>query len=124
ASMLGVGTVHQRRDHGEKGICGLPTIQNFAGYTPDTPKDFNRGQRGGAPNEPFIPFQPWAAAVYNYNSLNEGKYDPEGFCFPPGGPRSMGTPFPAEIIQLPEHNPILIIYYIGTHVSRELFIDC
>jgi len=120
---LADGTVNLGRDHGEKGIWGLPSIQNFAGFTPDTPKEFNRGQRGGAPNEPFIPFQPWAAAVYNYNSLNEGKYDPEGFCFPPGGPRSMGTPFPAEIIQLPEQKRILIIYEGGTHVWREIFMD-
>ena len=123
APRLTDGTVNLGRDHGEKGIWGLPSIPNFAGYTPDTPKDFNRGHRGGAPNEPFIPFQPWAAAVYNYNSLNEGKYDPEGFCFPPGGPRSMGTPFPAEIIQLPVEKRILIIYEGGTHIWREIFMD-
>ena len=88
---------------------GCWSVPNFAGFTPDTPKNFNRGQRGGAPNEPFVPFQPWSAAVYNYNSLNEGKSDPEGFCFPPGGPRAMATPFPAEIIQPPEQKRILII---------------
>ena len=123
APRLSDGTVNLGRDGAEKGIWGLPSIQNFAGFTPHTPKDFNRGQRGGAPNEPFIPFQPWAAAVYNYNSLTQGKYDPEGFCFPPGGPRSMATPFPAEIIQLPEQKRILIIYEGGTHIWREIFMD-
>jgi hypothetical protein len=117
------GTINLGRDHGERGIWGLPSVQNFAGYTPDTPKNYNRGQRGGAASEPFIPFQPWAAAVYNYNSLNEGKYDPEGLCFPPGGPRSMGTPFPAEFIQLPEQKRILVIYEGGTHIWREIFMD-
>ncbi len=123
APRLPDGTINLGRDHGEKGIWGLPSVQNFAGFTADTPKNFNRGQRGGAPNEPFIPFQPWAAAVYNYNSLNEGKYDPEGLCFPPGGPRSMGTPFPAEFIQLQEQKRILVIYEGGTHVWREVFMD-
>src|SRR5262245_2962918 len=52
------------------------------------------GQRGGAPSEPWVPFQPWAAAVYNYNSLNNSKYDPEGYCLPPGGPRLFATPYP------------------------------
>src|ERR1700738_3957496 len=31
--------------------------------------------RGGAKSEPQVPFQPWAAAVYNYNSSNNSKYD-------------------------------------------------
>jgi len=123
APRLSDGTINVGRDNGEKGIWGLPSIQNFAGFTPDTPKNYNRGQRGGAPSEPFIPFQPWAAAVYNYNSLNEAKYDPEGFCFPPGGPRAMGTPFPAEIIQLPEQKRIIMIFEGGTHIWREIYMD-
>src|SRR6185436_1142249 len=49
------GTVNFGRDGSEKGIWGLPSVQNFAGFTKDTPKDFNRGQRGGSPNEPWIP---------------------------------------------------------------------
>jgi len=60
---LADGTINLGRDHGEKGIWGLPSVQNFAAFTSDTPKNFDRGIRGGAPNEPFIPFQPWAAAV-------------------------------------------------------------
>lgn len=117
------GTVNLGRDHGERGIWGLPSVQNFAGFTTNTPKGFNRDQRGGAVNEPFIPFQPWAAAVYDYNSANQGKYDPEGFCFPPGGPRLMGTPFPAEIIQIPEEKRIVMIFEGGTHIWREIYMD-
>jgi hypothetical protein len=117
------GTVNLGRERGEHGIWGLPSVQNFAGYTPDTPKDFNRGQRGGAVAEPFIPFQRWSAAVYDYNSRNLGKYDPEGFCFPPGGPRLMGTPFPAEIIQVPEDKRIIMIFEGGTHIWREIYMD-
>ncbi len=53
------------------------------------------GGRGGTKSEPWVPFLPWAAAVYDYNSANQSKYDPEGYCLPPGGPRLMATPYPA-----------------------------
>ena len=81
------------------------------------------GQRGGAPSEPWVPFQPWAAAFYNYNSLNQSKYDPEGYCLPPGGPRLFATPYPMEIIQQPELKRIIMIFEGGTHVWREIHMD-
>src|SRR5206468_11217146 len=81
------------------------------------------GQRGGAPSEPWVPFQPWAAAFYNYNSLNQSKYDPEGYCLPPGGPRLFATPYPMEIIQQPELKRIVMIFEGGTHVWREIHMD-
>src|SRR5262249_6931598 len=68
------------------------------------------GGRGGAKSEPQVPFQPWAAAVYDYNSKNNSKYDPEGYCLPPGGPRLMATPYPMEIIQLPEQKRIFMVF--------------
>jgi hypothetical protein len=129
------GTVNLGRVPGEKGIWNVPYIQNMANYAlnrPHTADDGgrgagggggSRGQRGGAPSEPWIPFQPWAAAVYNYNSLNESKYDPEGYCLPPGGPRLFATPYPAEIIQLPEQKRIIMIFEGGTHVWREIYMD-
>ena len=81
------------------------------------------GGRGGAKSEPWVPFQPWAAAVYDYNSVNQSKYDPEGYCLPPGGPRLMATPYPAEIIQLPEQKRVLMIFEGATHIWREIFMD-
>ncbi len=81
------------------------------------------GQRGGAHSEPWVPFQPWAAAFYNYNSLNQSKYDPEGYCLPPGGPRLFATPYPMEIIQQPELKRIIMIFEGGTHVWREIHMD-
>ncbi len=123
APRLADGTVNLGRDHGEKGVWALPSVQNFAAYAAGVPKGFRGGQRGGAANEPHIPFQPWAAAVYDYTSNNQSKYDPEGYCFPPGGPRLMGTPFPAEIIQLPAEKRILMIFEGGTHIWREIFMD-
>jgi hypothetical protein len=35
----------------------------------------------------------------------------------------MGTPFPAEFIQLPEQKRIVVIYEGGTHIWREIFMD-
>ena len=81
------------------------------------------GGRGGVAAEPFVPFQPWAAAVYNYNSKNQSHYDPEGFCLPPGGPRLMATPYPMEILQLPEQKRIIMIFEGATHTFREIYTD-
>jgi hypothetical protein len=81
------------------------------------------GGRGGAKSEPWVPFQPWAAAVYDYNSKNNSKYDPEGYCLPPGGPRLMATPYPAEIIQLPEQKRVIMIFEGATHIWREIYMD-
>jgi hypothetical protein len=78
------------------------------------------GGRGGSKSEPWMPWMPWSAAVYDYNSINDSKYDPEGYCLPPGGPRMMATPYQMEIIQLPEHKRIVMIFEGATHVWREI----
>ena len=130
APRLPDGTINLGRVPGEKGIWGLPYITNmgarnvFVGAPPAegaSPRE--GGQRGGAPSEPWVPFQPWAAAVYNYTSLNESKYDPESYCLPPGGPRQFGTPYPMEILQQPEHKRVIIIFEGGTHIWREIYMD-
>ena len=79
--------------------------------------------RGGAASEPWIPFLPWSAAVYNYHSKNESKYDPEGYCLPPGGPRLYATPYPMVVLQQPELKRIYMNFEGGTHVWREIFMD-
>ena len=38
-----------------------------------------------------IPYQPWAKALREFRQGTLSKYDPEGFCLPPGGPRAMHT---------------------------------
>jgi hypothetical protein len=81
------------------------------------------GGRGGSKSEPWMPWLPWSAAVYDYNSQNESKFDPEGYCLPPGGPRMMATPYQMEIIQLPEHKRILMIFEGATHIWREIYMD-
>jgi len=144
------GTPNLGRVPGEKGVWSVPYITNMGEriieedgktYAEKHPPTFGRGRgrgdaplgggegtaggggRGGAKSEPQVPFQPWAAAVYNYNSANNSKYDPEGYCLPPGGPRLMATPYPMEIIQLPEQKRILMIFEGATHIWREIYMD-
>jgi hypothetical protein len=81
------------------------------------------GARAGSKAEPDVPFLPWSRGVYDYNSQNNSKYDPEGYCLPPGGPRLMATPYPMEIIQQPEHKRILMIFEGATHIWREIYMD-
>ena len=91
------------------------------------------GGRGGGGNtvpalrgsaaQPWVPFLPWAAAFYDYNQANAMKYDPEGQCMPPGGPRMFATPYPMEIIQSPETKRIWMVFEGGTHVWREIHMD-
>jgi hypothetical protein len=152
APRLPDGTINLGRVPGEKGIWNLPYITNMGAANivqgaPQQPRGGGGGRgrggdaaaggqigggegaagagrgRGGAPSEPWVPFQPWAAAVYNYNSLNNSKYDPEGYCLPPGGPRLYATPYPMEIIQQPDLKRIIMIFEGGTHVWREIYMD-
>src|SRR5438105_5005961 len=92
------GTPNLGRVGTEKGIWGLPGILNFAQMAIDGPEKadprLSGPETGGAVKEPWIPFQPWSAAVYNYNSMNDSKYDPEGSCVPRRSPRLRGPRCP------------------------------
>jgi len=139
------GTVNLGRVAGEKGVWRVPYIQNMAMRVvgPDGqllpeirqmqtsgggagPRGASAGGgrgRGGAKSEPWLPWMSWSAALYDYNSRNNSKYDPEGYCLPPGGPRFMATPYPMEIIQLPEQRRIVMIFEGGAHIWREIYLD-
>ena len=143
APHLADGTVNLGRVPGEKGVWNVPYITNMGmrvvgpdgkplgqegnaargGAPLGGGEGGGGGGRGGAKAEPWVPFQPWAAAVYDYNSKNQSKYDPEGYCLPPGGPRMMATPYPAEIIQLPDQKRVIMIFEGATHIWREIFMD-
>ena len=69
-----------------------------------------------------IPFKPAAKAIWEERYLkNDMKDDPEGFCLPPGVPRMMYTPYPAQIYQMPDR--ILFVYEGGAHVWRLVWMD-
>ena len=131
---LADGTPNLGRVPGEKGVWNVPYIQNMAdrvvgiegrraGPAGGAGAAAAGGGRGGSRSEPHIPFLPWAAAVYDYNSVNVSKYDPEGYCLPPGGPRMMATPYPMEIVQLPEQRRIFMVFEGATHIWREIYMD-
>src|SRR5437763_4240316 len=133
---LANGTPNLGRVAGEKGIRGVPWIRNMALRIDNTDaiSDLPRSggvvglvghdlKRDGSRFEPQVPFMPWSAAVYDYNVANESKYDPEGYCLPPGGPRMMATPYPMEIIQLSEQKRIIMIFEGATHIWREISMD-
>ncbi len=125
------GTVNFGRVPGEKGVWRVPYIQNMGmrviGADGQLLPDIRQAQtgrgRGGAKSEPWIPWMPWSAALYDYNSRNSSKFDPEGYCLPPGGPRFMATPYPMEIVQLPAQRRIFMIFEGGAHIWREIYMD-
>ncbi len=104
--LLADGTIDLSGD----GVWSLPWIRDFAR---DAMPDYE--------DVDSVPFLPWSKAMFEYNVNNNSKYDPEGFCLPPGGPRSMGTPYPAEIIQ--HRDRIIIVFEGGGHVWREIYMD-
>jgi hypothetical protein len=144
---LADGTVNFGRVPGEKGTWNVPYITNRAmrvvGPDGQLLPEIQQAQqaaraggagragggtgraggRGGSKSEPWMPWMPWSAAMYDYNSVNESKYDPEGYCLPPGGPRMMATPYQMEILQIPEHKRIVMIFEGATHVWREIYMD-
>jgi hypothetical protein len=70
-----------------------------------------------------IPYQPWARGLAMQRRKDQSYWDPQGYCMPPSGPRLMTTPFPMEIIQLPQQKRIVMIYEGGTHIWRVIYMD-
>ena len=76
----------------------------------------------GSPIKPEdVPFTAKGKAAFDLAQGNNSKDDPEGFCLPPGVPRMMYTPYPAEVFQLP--NRIVFIFEGGAHVWRNIWLD-
>ena len=67
-----------------------------------------------------VPFTPWGRAKFNERRASLSKDDPESYCLPPGVPRYTGTPFPFQIIQLPDR---VVILYEQSHMYRTIFMD-
>ena len=146
---LADGTPNFGRVRGEKGVWNVPYIQNMGMRIPGADgttaaqraasaaaaarvggagpigggEGATGGARGGSSAEPDVPFLPWSRGVYDYNSQNNSKYDPEGYCLPPGGPRLMATPYPMEIIQQPDQKRIFMVFEGATHIWREIYMD-
>src|SRR5580704_4521384 len=68
-----------------------------------------------------VPFTELGRKAFEAAQATNSKEDPEGFCLPPGVPRMMYTPYPTEILQLPER--IVFVYEGGAHVWRNIWLD-
>ena len=82
-------------------------------------------RRNILPNED-PPFQPWAEALFkkriyeNAHRAPDTGPDPTERCIPPGIPRTMGQPFPWEIVQTPDR---VIMIFEYQSLIRQIFTD-
>ena len=63
-----------------------------------------------------VPFTPAGLELYKERQANHSKDDPEGYCLPAGVPRYTGTPYPFQLIQLPDR--VVILYEGASHMYR------
>jgi hypothetical protein len=68
-----------------------------------------------------IPFTPQGLKLFQERKATLSKDDPEGYCLPPGVPRYTGTPYPFQIIQLPDK--AVILYEGASHMYRTIYMD-
>ena len=118
------GTVNLGALPGDDGVWELSYIENMADYVLSPGRDTLRRTANARSSaaEPLIPFMLWSAALYDYTTRTNAKYDPEGYCIPPGGPRQFTTPYPMKIVQMPAQKRVYFLFE-GHHVFREVFMD-
>ena len=68
-----------------------------------------------------VPFTPAGLKLYDERKANLSKDDPEGYCLPPGVPRYTGTPYPFQILQMPDK--VVILYEGASHMYRTIYMD-
>jgi len=68
-----------------------------------------------------VPMNDAALKLYKERRGNDSRDDPEAFCLPPGVPRYTGTPYPFQLIQLPDR--VVILYEGASHMYRTVFMN-
>jgi hypothetical protein len=68
-----------------------------------------------------VPFTPAGLELYKERQANHSKDDPEGYCLPAGVPRYTGTPYPFQLIQLPDR--VVILYEGASHMYRVVLLN-
>src|ERR1700685_1421651 len=68
-----------------------------------------------------VPFTPAGLELYKERQANHSKDDPEGYCLPAGVPRYTGTPYPFQLIQLPDR--VVILYEGASHTYRVVLLN-
>src|SRR5690606_22966443 len=67
-----------------------------------------------------VPFQPWAATLFQHRFQSRGLETPVADSTPPGFPWVNSVPLPYKIVQTPE---LMIILYEENSVFRQIFLD-
>jgi hypothetical protein len=68
-----------------------------------------------------VPFTPAGLELFKERRATNSKDDPEGYCLPAGVPRYTGTPYPFQIIQLPDR--VVILYEGASHMYRVVLMN-
>ena len=67
-----------------------------------------------------VPFQPWAATLFQHRLESRGLDTPVAYCKPTGFPWVDAVPLPNKIVQTPE---LILILYEENTVFRQIFLD-
>jgi hypothetical protein len=67
-----------------------------------------------------VPFQPWAAELFERRTSNGRKASPMAYCKPTGVPWISSIPLPYKIVQTPQ---LIMILYEESTVFRQIFLD-
>ncbi|HUF73779.1 MAG TPA: hypothetical protein VMR74_12870 [Gammaproteobacteria bacterium] len=68
-----------------------------------------------------VPFQPWAAALYEDRQAHE--LEPHARCKASGASRQFLTPYGVEIVEIPELERLFIFDIGGPHTFRTVYMD-
>jgi hypothetical protein len=109
---------------GEKGFWGDATPAGLFESTAGNIRMNREGLLTNIADAPKVaPFQPWAAALYEYRQRNLLKDDPMAFCLPPGGPRQFQDHYGIQIIEQPDRKRIFVISGGGNRNWRLIDMD-
>jgi hypothetical protein len=68
-----------------------------------------------------VPFTANGLDLYKERRANHSKDDPGVYCLPAGVPRYTGTPYPFQIMQLPDR--VVILYEGASHMYRVILLN-
>ena len=101
--------------------AGKPDLGNTAGMW-DVTRIFDMGKaEAGVTKTQDVPFTPLGKKIWEERLDNLQKFDPEARCMPPGVPRMLYTPYPAQIFQMSDR--VVFIYEGGAHIWRTIYVD-
>lgn len=94
---------------------GKPSLDGLWRPNPGTVGDIARNKPAG-----FVPFQPWAEALYKERRASDSRDDPTANCVVGGVPRSNFVGYPFKILERPG---LMVIMYEAVHAYRQIFTD-